>query len=166
MSLITELKTLAYPDYRLLEIRDSDAIDRDDEAAHASRTRVVVGSGPHIYITSLQREIYVQVIIRIWDSPQAPPTDAEGLNQVSFESPTGLISVDELTKGSAASMTLPRPGVYEGHAAWNNRQATSDYFDACMARAVEEEWNAVRIGQACKECPVLEEYAIDLWHTR
>ncbi|MFD3938144.1 hypothetical protein ACFWSF_26365 [Streptomyces sp. NPDC058611] len=164
MSLITELKTLAYPDYRLLEIRDSDTIVTDDEAADASRTRVVVGSGPHIYISSLQRDIDVQVTIRIWDSPQEPPTDVEGHTQVSFESPTGLISVDQLTMGSAAFMALPCPGVYEGHAAWTNRQATSDYVDECMDRSLEEDWDSIQTRQAWNECPVLEEYTIDLWH--
>ncbi|MGW7344962.1 hypothetical protein [Streptomyces sp. NPDC054854] len=163
--LIAELETLACPAYRLLEIRDSDAIVADDEAGVASRTRVVVGSGPHIYISSLQRDIYVQVVIRIWDSPQDPRTDGEGHTPLSFESPTGLISVDELTRGSAASMALP-PGVYEGHAAWNNRQATSDYFDECMDRSLEEDWNSIQLRQAFNECPVLEEYTIALWHVR
>ncbi|MEU6314707.1 hypothetical protein [Streptomyces sp. NPDC047014] len=165
MSLLTEFKVLAIPDYRLVEIRDSDASLSDAKMVETAKVRVVASGGSQICIHSLQRDIDVQVTIRIWDSPQEPPHGVEGYTQVALESPTGVIGVDALITGDAC-MSLPFPGSYEGHAAWINRQATADYVDECIARAAEEEWTAVRIGQAHKECPVLEQYCLDLWHTR
>jgi len=58
----------------------------------------------------------VQVIIRVWDTPPTPPAAAEGHVPVSIESETGTLVVNQLEYGPAGEMTLPRPGVYEGHA--------------------------------------------------
>ncbi|HZH27297.1 MAG TPA: hypothetical protein VEY95_08950 [Azospirillaceae bacterium] len=56
------------------------------------------------------------MIIRVWDTPPTPPAAAEGHVPVSIESETGTLVVNQLEYGPAGEMTLPRPGVYEGHA--------------------------------------------------
>lgn len=163
MSLIVEFKVLGIPEYCLAEIRDSNSSLSGAAMIQAARSSVVASNGPRICIHSLQRDIDVQITIRVWGGPQEVPKGAEGHAQVTFQSLTGEIGVDVLTD-EVAHMTLPARGSYEGHAAWVHRQATSDYWDECISRSVEEDWSSVRIGQARKECPVLEEYTIDLWH--
>lgn len=73
MALITEYHTTARPTYSLVEVYDSDAYLDDADAANRSSTEVVAGNGYHLYLRSLQPDIRVKVVIRIWDSPQEPP---------------------------------------------------------------------------------------------
>ncbi|MGW6836286.1 hypothetical protein ACWGCI_23170 [Streptomyces sp. NPDC054949] len=166
MSLITEYSTTARPDRRIVEVYDSDAYLGDDEALQRSRTRVVAGNGYHLYLHSLQPDIEVQVTIRVWDTPQKPPEDAEGTVPFSLESETGQLVVNQLTFGPAGMMDLPRPGVYDGHAAWSGRDATAAYYDTCLQRAVDEQWGPEQIGTAWKQCSTAEQYTLDLWFVR
>ncbi|MFG2987207.1 hypothetical protein ACGFYQ_39235 [Streptomyces sp. NPDC048258] len=166
MPLIAEYSTAAQPDRRIVEVYDSDAYIGDDEALKQSRTQVVAGNGYHLYLHSLQPDIEVDVVIRIWDAPQQPPTEAEGTTAVSLESETGLLVVNQLTYGPAGEMTLPRPGVYEGHVAWNGRDATAAYYETTLRRAAEEQWCPERIGASWKQCPDAEQYILDLWFVR
>ncbi|MDX3643488.1 hypothetical protein [Streptomyces sp. MB09-02B] len=112
MALITEYHTTASPNYSLVEVYDSDAYLDDDDAANRSRTEVVAGNGYHLYLRSLQPDIRVKVAIRIWDSPQEPPGESEGIATVTLESETGVLVINQITMGPAGEMTLPQPGVY------------------------------------------------------
>ncbi|MFJ3205879.1 hypothetical protein [Streptomyces sp. NPDC086989] len=166
MSLITEYSTNARPDRRIVEVYDRDAYLGDDEALQQSRTQVVAGNGYHLYLHSLQPDIEVQVTIRVWGTPQKPPEDAEGTIPVFLNSETGQLVVNQLTFGPAGMMDLPRPGVYEGHAAWSGREATAAYYSMCLQRAVDEEWDAERIRAALRQCSTAERYILDLWFLR
>ncbi|MFE9046493.1 hypothetical protein ACFYOG_37145 [Streptomyces sp. NPDC007818] len=166
MSLIAEYSTNARPSYRLVEVYDSDAYLGDDESLQRSRTQVIAGNGYHLYLQTSQPDIEVQVTIRIWDSSQSPPEDVEGTVPVSLESETGQLVVNELTFGPAGVMDLPRPGVYDGHAAWSGREATAAYYNVCIQRGAEERWDAEQIGAAWKRCPTTEQYTLDLWFVR
>ncbi|WP_063755778.1 MULTISPECIES: hypothetical protein [unclassified Streptomyces] len=166
MPLITEYSTTARPDRGIVEVYDSDAYLGDDEALQQSMAQVVAGNGCHLYLHSRQPDIDVQVTIRVWDTAQQPPADAEGTVPVSLESETAQLVVNQLTFGPAGMMDLPRPGVYEGHAAWSGRDATAAYYDTCLRRAVDEQWGAERIGAAWKQCSTAEQYTLDLWFVR
>ncbi|MEV6763855.1 hypothetical protein AB0N16_25110 [Streptomyces sp. NPDC051105] len=129
MALLAEYSCKATPARRVVEVYDADAYLSDDEAMAAAHRQVVAGNGYHLYIRSLQPDIGVEVTIRVWDTPPAPPADVEGQVPVSIESETGILVVNQLEYGPAGEMTLPRPGVYEGHAWWEGRQATADYYE-------------------------------------
>ncbi|WFB09228.1 hypothetical protein LRS74_20945 [Streptomyces sp. LX-29] len=163
MALITEYRTPATPDYGAVEIADANTGITDDDALKTARSQVVAGGSQHLYLYSLQREIDVEVVIRIWDAPQPCPADAEGVVSVTLRSDAGALEINQFTYGPAGEMTLPRPGVYEGRASWNGRQETADYCDMCHERSVEEEWDLPRLRQARRQCPVQEQYVIDLW---
>ncbi|MEW5630065.1 hypothetical protein AB1388_26390 [Streptomyces hydrogenans] len=166
MSLITECSISARPDRRLVEVYDSDAYLGSDEAYYRSRVQVVAGDGYHLYLQCSQPDIAVQVIIRVWDTPQKPPEDAEGTVPVSLESETGRLVINQLSFGPAGEMLLPRPGVYDGYASWSGREATAAYYNACIQRAAAEQWDAEQIGAAWRQCPIPEQYTLDLWFVR
>ncbi|MFE5715138.1 hypothetical protein ACFQ7J_30490 [Streptomyces sp. NPDC056501] len=166
MSLITEYSTSARPDRGLVEVYDSDAYLGSDEAFYRSRTQVVAGDGYHLYLQCLQPDIAVQVVIRVWDTPQKPPEDAEGTVPVSLESETGQLVINQLSFGPAGTMDLPRPGVYDGHAAWSGRETTAAYYNTCTQRGAEEQWDDQQIGAAWRQCPTAEQYTLDLWFVR
>ncbi|MCC3650768.1 hypothetical protein LIX60_04595 [Streptomyces sp. S07_1.15] len=166
MALLTEYSTTARPDRRIIEVYDADAYLGDDDALAASMSQVVAGNGYHLYLHSLQDDIHVRVTLRIWDAPRSLPEDVEGAVPVSLESETGTVVINQFTLGPAGEMTLPRPGVYEGHAWWTGRQATGDYHTTCMHRRFTENWDRDRVRRAWRECPVQEQYVLDLWYTR
>ncbi|WP_436994743.1 NucA/NucB deoxyribonuclease domain-containing protein [Streptomyces sp. enrichment culture] len=166
VKLITEYSTHARPDRRIVEVYDADAYLGGDEALAASRSRVAAGNGYHLYLHSLQPDIDVHVAIRVWDAPQEPPKGAEGTVPVSLESETGTLVINQFTLGPAGEMPLPRPGVYEGHAWWDGRQATADYYNQCGHRRAIEQWDSRQLRQAWRQCPVQERYVLDLWYVR
>ncbi|MFJ6518634.1 hypothetical protein ACIQJ4_10325 [Streptomyces filamentosus] len=166
MSLITEYSVRVRPDRRLVEVYDSDAYLGSDEAYHRSRTQVVAGDGYHLYLQCGRPDSAVQVIIRVWATPRRPPEDAEGTVPVCLESETARLVISQPTFGPAGEMVLPRPGVYEGYAAWSGRQAAADSYDSCLQRGAEERWGAERIEAAWKQRPMLEQYVLDLWFVR
>lgn len=110
---------------------------------------------------SLQPDIDVEVVIRVWDVPPTPPADAEGHVPVSIESETGILVVNQLEYGPAGDMTLPRPGVYEGHAWWENRQAAADYHATTLDHPTDDTFEA-HLAQAWSNSPVTERYVLDL----
>jgi hypothetical protein len=166
MALITEYRTQARPDRRIVEVYDADAYLADDDALTASRSQVVAGNDYHLYLHSLQSDIDVRVALRVWEAPRPLPEDVEGSVPVTLESETGILVINQLTLGPAGEMTLPRPGVYEGRAWWTGRQATADYHSTCGHRRVAENWERGRLRQAWEECPVQEQYVLDLWYVR
>ncbi|MEU3725441.1 hypothetical protein [Streptomyces sp. NPDC031705] len=166
MPLLADYSTTARPDRGIVEVYDSDAYIGDEEALKESRTQVVAGNGYHLYLHSLQPDIPVEIVIRIWDTPQEPSADAEGTTAVTLEAETGLLVVNQLTYGPAGELSLPRPGVYEGHATWNGRHETAAYHASTIRRGAEERWSPERIGLSWEECPAAERYTLDLWFVR
>ncbi|MDT0385820.1 hypothetical protein [Streptomyces dubilierae] len=156
MALLAEHHVTATPGRRVLEVYDADAYLGDEAAMDAAETQVVAGNGHHLYLLSLQPDMKVQVTIRIWDTPPAPPADAEGHVDVSLESETGVLVIGQLDRGPAGEIALPRPGVYEGNAWWQNRRAAADYYDTTLDQLTEA-WDS---------CPVTERYVLDLAYTR
>lgn len=125
---------------------------------------MVAGNGYHLYL-GLQSDMKVQVTIRIWDTPPAPPTEYEGHVDIRLESETGTLVIGQLDRGPAAEITLPRPGVYEGHAWWINRQAAADYYDTTLDQLTDsspDDW----LTEAWSNCPVTERYVLDLAYSR
>ncbi|MFE6222762.1 hypothetical protein [Streptomyces sp. NPDC057854] len=139
MTLIIEYSISARPDRRLVEVYDSDAYVGSVEAYYRSRTQVVAQDGCHLYLHCSQPDIAVKVVIRVWDTPKKPLKDVEGTVPVSLESETGRLVINQLPCGPAGEMILPRPGVYDGHAAWNGRTGTAAYYNTCLMRAAEEQ---------------------------
>ncbi|MFJ3880779.1 hypothetical protein ACIPW5_25395 [Streptomyces sp. NPDC090077] len=166
MALITHYSTTARPDRGIIQVYDSDAYIGDDETLQNSRTQVVAGNGYHLYLHSLQPDIPVEIVIRIWDTPQQPPEDAEGVTAVTLEVATGLLVVNQLSYGPAGEVSLPQPGVYGGHVAWKGRQETAAYYGSTIRRAAEEQWTPEQIGSSWGECSAAEQYAFDLWFIR
>jgi hypothetical protein len=117
------------------------------------------GNDPDLH--SLQPDRTVEVAIRIRDTPRPPPEHAEGTVPVTLESPTGILVAP--VPGPYASVTLPRPGLYQGHASWTGRRATADYYDQRIQRGAAQQWDADRIGQAWQRCSTQERYALHLW---
>ncbi|MFF4583691.1 hypothetical protein ACFY15_35850 [Streptomyces sp. NPDC001373] len=165
MALVAEYRTPARPNYRLVEVYDADAYLTDSAAIDLARQQVVGENGYHLYLSSLQPDVTVEVAIRIWDTPRKPPADVEGTLPVSIESETGILVVGQLTLGPAGEMTLPRPGVYEGHVSWTGRTATAEYYAETLRR-IDTDWTTERIGEAWTQNPVPEQYILDLWFVR
>ncbi|MFJ5271785.1 hypothetical protein [Streptomyces sp. NPDC088358] len=165
MTLLTEYNVNATPGRCIVEVYDSDAFLGDEAALDAAEVQVVAGNGYHLYLLSLQADIEVQVTIRIWDAPPVPPADAEGHVAIDLESETGTLVVGQLDRGPAGEISLPRPGVYEGHAWWENRQATADYYWTTLDRPADDAAGDPLV-QAWKSCPVTERYVLDLAHSR
>ncbi|MGW0583984.1 hypothetical protein ACWD25_50625, partial [Streptomyces sp. NPDC002920] len=147
MALIAEYRTTARPDRGIVEIYDADAYEADREAAVRARAEVVAGNGYHLYLHALQPDLRVEVAIRIWEGPQDPPADAEGRTDISLESETGDLVVNQLTLGPAGVTSLPRPGVYAGHAWWTGRQAAADYYDQNIRGGVRQPMSAEEVGR-------------------
>jgi len=165
MALLTEYSCKATPARRVVEVYDADAYLGDDDAMAAARRQVVAGNGYHLYILSLQPDIDVEITIRVWDTPPAPPADAEGQVHVSIESETGILVVNQLEYGPAGEMTLPRPGVYEGHTWWEGRQATADYYESSLDHPTDDTFED-HLTRAWNNCPVTERYVLDLAYIR
>ncbi|MEU5521550.1 hypothetical protein ABZ759_13010 [Streptomyces sp. NPDC047860] len=166
MALVAEYRTTAQPDRGIVEVYDADAYEADREAAVRSRAEVVAGNGYHLYLHTLQPDLRVEVAIRIWDGPQDPPTDAEGHTDISLESETGDLVVNQLTLGPAGTTRLPRPGVYAGHAWWAGRQTAADYYDQNIRGGVRQPTTTEEVGRAREQSPVTERYTFDLWFLR
>ncbi|NUR00205.1 MAG: hypothetical protein HOY79_27835 [Streptomyces sp.] len=165
MALLAEHNVTAIPGRRVVEVYDADAYLGDEAALDAAEVQVVAGNGYHLYLLSLQPDMKVEVTIRIWDAPPAPPTECEGHVDISLESETGTLVIGQLDRGPAAEITLPRPGVYEGHAWWINRQAAADYYDTTLDQLTDEssdDW----LTEAWSNCPVTERYVLDLAYSR
>ncbi|WP_405812835.1 MULTISPECIES: hypothetical protein [unclassified Streptomyces] len=165
MTLLMRSTTLARPSHRLVEVYDSDAYLTDSTAIAAAERNVVGGNGYHLYLFSLQSDLEVAVTIRVWDEPQPPPGEAEGFTAVSLESGTGILVIGQFTFGPAAEMSLPRPGVYEGHASWAGRIAAAEYYEHAL-RQIEDDWSTARIQQLWHDNPQPEQYTLDLWYVR
>ncbi|MEU0060624.1 hypothetical protein [Streptomyces sp. NPDC006334] len=165
MALLAEYRCKATPARRLVEVYDADAYLSDDDAMAAARRQVVAGNGYHLYIRSLQPDIEVEVALRVWDIAPHPPAEAEGHVPVSIESETGVLVVNQLEYGPAGEMALPRPGVYEGHAWWENRQATADYYAATLDHPTDDTFED-HLTQAWNNPPVTERYVLDLAYIR
>ncbi|GGY20784.1 hypothetical protein [Streptomyces djakartensis] len=165
MALLAEYSCKAKPARRVVEVYDADAFLSDDDAMEAARRQVVAGNGYHLYILSLQPDIDVEVAIRVWDAPPAPPVEAEGHAPVSIESETGVLVVNQLEYGPAGEMTLPRPGVYEGHTWWEGRKATAEYYDKTLDLLTDDS-PAGQLTEAWDNCPVTERYVLDLAYVR
>ncbi|MBH5338502.1 hypothetical protein IHE55_28460 [Streptomyces pactum] len=166
MTLISEYRTRATPAYGTVEIADADADVTDTEALEAARAQVVAGNGYQLYLHSLQHDIDVEIVIRVWESPFPQPAEAEGAALITLESKVGVLLVKQFTYGLAGQLNLPQPGVYEGHVTWSERQETAAYYNTCLRRSVEENWDADQIGEAWKNSPVRDKYEINLWHVR
>ncbi|GAA5032564.1 hypothetical protein [Streptomyces siamensis] len=165
MALLAQYSVCATPGRRIVEVYDTDACLGDEAAMDAAESQVVAGNGYHLYLMSLQPDITVQVAIRIWGTPPAPPADAEGHTPITLESETGVLVVNQLERGPAGEMPLPRPGVYEGHAWWAGRQGAADYYDTFLAQDTED-WSTDKIRQYFEQCPADERYVLDLAYTR
>lgn len=166
MALLAERNVTATPGRRVLEVYDADAFLGDEAALDAAEVQVVAGNGYHLYLLSLQPDMPVQITIRIWDTPPEPPADAEGHVGISLESETGILVIGQLDCGPAPDdVVLPRPGVYEGHAWWANRQAASDYYDTTLDQLTEDSPDGQLI-EAWNNCPVTERYVLDLAYVR
>ncbi|MFE2884502.1 hypothetical protein [Streptomyces sp. NPDC059272] len=165
MALLAEYRCKATPGRRVVEIYDADAYLSDDAAMAAARTQVVAGNGYHLYIQSLQPDIDVEVAIRLWDSPPPPPAGAEGSVAVTIESETAILVVNQIEYGPAGEMSLPRSGVYTGHAWWENRQATGDHYQTTLDRPTDDTFED-DLTEAWNNPPVTERYVMDLAYSR
>jgi hypothetical protein len=166
MEPLAQFRTAALPDRRVIQIYDADAYVGDSSALDEAETMVVAGNGYHLYILSLQPAIKVDVVIRVWPTPQDPIEDVEGSVPVTLESETGVLVVNQFTLGPAGTMDLPKPGVYEGHLSWTARKAAGDYYGDIIAQGAEEEWGPDQFRRAWQRCPVTERYVLDLWFVR
>ncbi|MFI1963702.1 hypothetical protein ACH429_06110 [Streptomyces pathocidini] len=165
MALLAECSVNATPGRRIVEVYDADAYLGDEDAMDSAEQQVVAGNGYHLYLYSLQPDIDVEVTIRIWDTPPPPPADNEGTIPVSIESETGTLVVNQLSIGPAGQTSLPRPGIYEGHAWWTGRQAAADYYDATLDQLTPDSPDD-SLQQAWRSSPVTERYVLDLAYTR
>ncbi|MFI1446939.1 hypothetical protein OG280_40025 [Streptomyces virginiae] len=148
MTLLTQSTTLARPSHRLVEIYDSDAYRTDSTAVAAAERNVVGSNGYHLYLFSLQSDLEVEATVRVWDEPQPSPGEAEGFTEVSLEPETGILVIGQFAFGPAAEMSLPRPGVYEGHVSWTGRIAAAEYYEQGFPSAVLPRWG-YRIVDTC-----------------
>ena len=110
-------------------------------------------------------DMNVQVTIRIWDAPPAPPTNAEGHTAVALESETGTLVIGQLDRGPAGEIKLPRPGVYEGHAWWEGRAEAADYYGTILDQLSDDSSEDVLL-EAWSNNPVTERYVLDLAYVR
>jgi hypothetical protein len=165
MALLAEHHITATPGRRVVEVYDADAYLGDEAALAAAETQVVAGNGYHLYLLSLQPDMKVQITIRIWDTPPTPPADAEGHTSLSLESETGILVIGQLDRGPADDLTLPRPGVYEGHAWWTNRQAAADYYNNTLSQLPDDAPDTW-LTDAWNNNPTTERYVLDLAYTR
>ncbi|MEV5959658.1 hypothetical protein AB0M11_38975 [Streptomyces sp. NPDC051987] len=165
MGLLVEYSCKATPGRRVVEVYDADAYLGDGEAMAAARRQVVAGNGYRLYILSLQPAIDVEVTIRVWETPPAPPVDAEGQVPVSIESETGILVVNQLEYGPAGEMALPRPGVYEGYTWWEGRRATGDHYERSLDHPTDDTFED-HLAHAWNTCPVTERYVLDLAYVR
>ncbi|MEV3967154.1 hypothetical protein AB0K68_03250 [Streptomyces sp. NPDC050698] len=165
MVLLAEYNVTATPGRCVVEVYDADAYLGDEAALDAAETQVVAGNGYHLYLLSLQPDMNVQVTIRIWNTPPTPPAGAEGHTNVSLESETGILVVGQLDRGPADEVTLPRPGVYEGHAWWQGRQAAADYYGTTLDQITDDSPED-QLAEAWNNCPVTERYVLDLAYSR
>ncbi|MFF7098480.1 hypothetical protein ACFY9A_39880 [Streptomyces rubradiris] len=164
MGILSEYSVDAVPGRRFIEVYDADAYLDDAAAMDAARRQVVAGNGYHLYLYSLQADIPARVDIRIWDTPPPAPADAEGHTDITLESETGALVVNQLSYGPAGDMALPRPGVYKGTAWWTGRQAVGDYHEAVL-RDLAQSRPGAQLPDDWRRTPYTERYVLDLaWH--
>lgn len=164
MALLADYSVAATPGRRVLEVYDADAYLSDPAAMDAAELQVVAGNGYHLYLISLQSAIPAHISIRIWDTAPAVPADAEGHVPISIESETGTLVINQLEFGPAGEITLPRPGIYEGHAWWSGRQAAADYYDSYLEQDIED-WTSEQTRNYLAGCPAQERYVLELAYT-
>ncbi|MEU1600853.1 hypothetical protein ABZ468_51120 [Streptomyces sp. NPDC005708] len=109
MALLAEHHVTGTPGRRVVEVYDADAYLGDEAALDAAEQLVVAGNGYHLYLLSLQPDIPVQVTLRTWDTPPAPPADTEGHTRVSIESETGTLSSANSTAHPPPRSPCPAP---------------------------------------------------------
>ncbi|MFD5558151.1 hypothetical protein ACFWIA_30475 [Streptomyces sp. NPDC127068] len=165
MTLLAEHALKATPGRGVLQVYDVEAYEGDEAALDAAEVQVVAGNGYHLYLLSLQPDMAVQVVIRVWDTPPSPPADAEGHVNISLESATGILVIGQLDSGPAGDISLPRPGVYDGHAWWQNREAAAEYYASTLQNVTDDTPDGYLV-QAWEECPVVERYVLDLAYIR
>ncbi|MCX3061163.1 hypothetical protein [Streptomyces beihaiensis] len=166
MQLVAEYTVKARPDRRVLEVYDADAYLSDEQALIASRSQVVAGNGYHLYLRSLQDVLDATINIRIWSGPARPPGDVEGTTPVTLESETGTLVIAAFTAGPVGEMTLPRPGVYTGHASWRGRQAAEVSYQTTL-NSLTDDASDEDIAAAWARTPATEEaYVLDLHYLR
>ncbi|MEU1128383.1 hypothetical protein ABZ383_00710 [Streptomyces sp. NPDC005900] len=165
MALLADYSVAATPGRGVLEVYDADAYLGDSAAIDAAEQQVVAGNGYHLYLLNLQPAIEVQVTVRIWDTVPEVPAEAEGHVPVSIESETGILVVNQLEFGPAGEMSLPRPGVYEGHTWWSGRQAAADHYGSYLDQDTED-WTFEQTRSYLTQCPAHERYVLDLAYTR
>ncbi|MFF9869602.1 hypothetical protein ACF1G0_30090 [Streptomyces sp. NPDC013953] len=164
MKPVAEHSVTARPDRCVVEVYDADACLGDEQALEAAEQYVVAGNGYHLYLLCLQPDMPVNVTIRLWDSPPAPPADAEGQVPVTLESETGILVVNQLTFGPAGEITLPEPGIYTGHTWWTGRQPARAYYDQVLQR-ITDDWTLDQVTEAWTQSPIQERYVLDLGYT-
>ncbi|GAA2241836.1 hypothetical protein GCM10010104_41770 [Streptomyces indiaensis] len=59
-------------------------------------------------------------------------------SDVGLAAETGILVIGRLDHGPADDLTLPRPGVYEGHAWGQGRQAAADYDDTTLDQLTDD----------------------------
>ncbi len=73
--------------------------------------------------------------------------------------------MNQIEYGPAGEMSLPRSGVYTGHAWWENRQATGDYYQTTLDRPTDDTFED-DLTEAWNNPPVTERYILDLAYSR
>ena len=86
--------------------------------------------------------------------------------EITLESATGILVVNQFTRGPAGEVPLPRPGVYSGWASWAGRDSVEAYHDAVLQQSAEQDWDTERLRQAWAACREDEVYMLDLHFVR
>ncbi|WP_209439036.1 hypothetical protein [Streptomyces durhamensis] len=73
--------------------------------------------------------------------------------------------IGQLDRGPAGEITLPRPGVYGGHAWWEGRAAAADYYDTTLDQ-LSDDLPEDALLEAWNNSPVTERYVLDLAYIR
>lgn len=173
MPVAAEVSVLATAAYGVLEIRDIEADETDDDAMRAANETVAASSGVHLYLRCLQQESAVRVTVRVWeqslagsavDAPATPPAGWDGERRgLALELESGRLVIMQLTSGPALEWNVPGgPGAFSVDVRYRNRELAAQRSSAVFARAAEEGWAPERIRSEAQSLDGLEEYEIDL----
>lgn len=138
-----------------------DAGDDGESLTAAQQDGVVGASTYHLTVRALSH--WAGLRLRLWSADPGPDRGAwDGGRELELHCPTGELSVDQITAGAAAEVTLPGgAGVYGVRVHWKDREAAAEEITRVYAERGHEPFD-VRY-DALRQVDGTEKFLVDLW---
>lgn len=138
-----------------------DAGDEGESFAAAQQDGVVGASTYQLTVRALSHWAGLQ--LRLWSADPGPNSGIwDDCRQLELHCPTGGLSVDQITAGAAAEVTLPAgAGVYGVRVHWRDRETAAEEITRLYAERNNEPADV--LSAALREVDGTEKFLVDFW---